>query len=193
MREYDAYFLEEHVSHSNALHCLLKGRGAYLVGPLARYQLNFDRLSPLVREAAREVGLGPACRNPFQSIVVRSLEILYACDEALRIIEEYQMPESPAIEVQPRAGTGYGCTEAPRGILYHRYQLDDAGVIVDAKIVPPTSQNQKMIEEDLWQFVSQSLQLPEDQLAWQCEQAIRNHDPCISCATHFLKLHVERD
>jgi sulfhydrogenase subunit alpha len=193
VRDYDAHFLEEHVSHSNALHCLLKGRGAYLVGPLARYQLNFDRLSPWVREAAREAGLGPACRNPFQSIVVRSLEILYACDEALRIIEEYQMPESPAIEVQPRAGTGYGCTEAPRGILYHRYQLDDAGVIVDAKIVPPTSQNQKMIEEDLWQLASQSLQLPEDQLAWQCEQAIRNHDPCISCATHFLKLHVERD
>jgi sulfhydrogenase subunit alpha len=193
VRDYDAHFLEEHVSHSNALHCLLKGRGAYLVGPLARYQLNFDRLSPWVREAAREAGLGPACRNPFQSIVVRSLEILYPCDEALRIIEEYQMPESPAIEVQPRAGTGYGCTEAPRGILYHRYQLDDAGVIVDAKIVPPTSQNQKMIEEDLWQLASQSLQLPEDQLAWQCEQAIRNHDPCISCATHFLKLHVERD
>jgi coenzyme F420-reducing hydrogenase alpha subunit len=193
VRDYDAFFLEEHVSHSNALHCLLKGRGAYLVGPLARYQLNFDRLSPLVREAAREAGLGTVCRNPFQSIVVRSLEILYACDEALRIIQEYQMPESPAIEVQPRAGTGYGCTEAPRGILYHRYQLDDAGVIVDAKIVPPTSQNQKMIEEDLWQFVSQSLQLPEDQLAWQCEQAVRNHDPCISCATHFLKLHVERD
>ena len=193
VRNYDAHFLEEHVSHSNALHCLLKGRGAYLVGPLARYQLNFDQLSPWVREAAREAGLGPACRNPFQSIVVRSLEILYACDEALRIIEEYQMPESPAIEVQPRAGTGYGCTEAPRGILYHRYQLDDAGVIVDAKIVPPTSQNQKMIEEDLWQLASQSLQLPEDQLAWQCEQAIRNHDPCISCATHFLKLHVERD
>jgi len=193
VRDYDAHFLEEHVSHSNALHCLLKGRGAYLVGPLARYQLNFDQLSPWVREAAREAGLGPACRNPFQSIVVRSLEILYACDEALRIIEEYQMPESPAIEVQPRAGTGYGCTEAPRGILYHRYQLDDAGAIVDAKIVPPTSQNQKMIEEDLWQLASQSLQLPEDQLAWQCEQAIRNHDPCISCATHFLKLHVERD
>ena len=193
VRDYDAHFLEEHVSHSNALHCLLKGRGAYLVGPLARYQLNFDRLSPWVREAAREAGLGPACRNPFQSIVVRSLEILYACDEALRIIQEYQMPESPAIEVQPRAGIGYGCTEAPRGILYHRYQLDDAGVIVDAKIVPPTSQNQKMIEEDLWQLASQSLQLPEDQLAWQCEQAIRNHDPCISCATHFLKLHVERD
>jgi sulfhydrogenase subunit alpha len=193
VRDYDAHFLEEHVSHSNALHCLLKGRGAYLVGPLARYTLNFDRLSPLAREAAREAGLAPACRNPFQSIVVRSLEILYACDEALRIVEEYQMPDRPAIDVQPRAGTGYGCTEAPRGLLYHRYQLDDEGVILDAKIVPPTSQNQKTIEEDLWQFVSQSLQLPEDQLTWQCEQAIRNHDPCISCATHFLNLHVERD
>jgi coenzyme F420-reducing hydrogenase alpha subunit len=87
---------------------------------------------------------------------------------------------------------GYGCTEAPRGILYHRYGVDHEEKIVDAKITPPTSQNQKAIEEDLLEFVSERWQMPEDELTWQCEQAVRNYDPCISCATHYLKLKVER-
>jgi sulfhydrogenase subunit alpha len=191
--EFGDHFVEEHVPYANALHSALKERGAYFVGPLARYNLNSDRLSPLAQEAARDAGLGPACRNPFKSIVVRSVETVYACDEALRIIDEYEMPEKPAVEVQPRAATGHGCTEAPRGILYHRYSVDDQGVILDAKIVPPTAQNQKSIEADLWQFVSKCMDLPDEELAWRCEQAIRNYDPCISCATHFLKLHIERE
>jgi len=190
---YDEYFVEEQVPYSNALHSVLKGRGAYFMGPLARYNLNFDKLSPVAREAAHTAGLRPECRNPFQSIVVRSVEILYACDEALRLIDAYERPESPAVEVQPRTARGYGCTEAPRGSLYHRYQIDDEGVILDAKIVPPTSQNQKTIENDLYRFVPRYLDLPKDQLTWRCEQAIRNYDPCISCATHFLNLQIERE
>ena len=191
--EYDDHFVEEHVPYTNALHSVLKERGVYLVGPLARYNVNFDKLSPLAQQAARDAGLGPVCLNPFKSIIVRSVEILYAYDEALRIIDEYEMPEKPAVEVQPRAGTGYGCTEAPRGILYHRYRVDDQGVILDAKIVAPTSQNQKSVESDLWQFVPKYMDLPPDELTWRCEQAIRNYDPCISCSAHFLKLHIERE
>ena len=190
--DYEDHFAEEHVPHSHALHSRLKDRGAYLVGPLARYNLNFDRLPPLVQEAARSAGLGPVCRNPFQSIVVRSLEILYAVEEALRLIAAYEEPERPAIPIEPRAGAGCGCTEAPRGILYHHYRLDDQGVIQTAKIVPPTSQNQKSMEADLALFAEKNLHLPQDRLTWQCEQTIRNYDPCISCATHFLKLEVER-
>jgi sulfhydrogenase subunit alpha len=193
VQEYEDHFAEEHVPYSNALHSVLKGGGAYFVGPLARYNLNFDRLSPLAQEAAREAGLGPTCQNPFQSIIVRSVETLYAFDEALRIIEEYEMPDRPALDLHPRASTGYACTEAPRGILYHRYRLNDAGLILDAKIVPPTSQNQKIIENDLRHYVEQAMDLADEQLTWQCEQAIRNYDPCISCATHFLKLHIERE
>ncbi len=192
VREYEDHFIEEHVAYSNALHSRLKARGAYLAGPLARYNLNFDRLSPLAQEAARLAGLGPTCHNPFQSIIVRSVEILYAFDEALRLIEQYEQPERPFVEMQPRASTGCACTEAPRGILYHRYVLDDQGIIREARIIPPTSQNQKTIENDLRHYVEQHLDLPEDQLTWQCEQAIRNYDPCISCATHFLKLQIER-
>lgn len=191
-QEYEDHFVEEHVPHSNALHAVLKERGAYFVGPMARYNLNFDRFSPLVQEAARDTGLGPECRNPFKSIVIRSLEILYAFDEALRVIEQYEMPDQPAVEMHPHASIGHAITEAPRGILYHRYRLDDEGLILDAKIIPPTSQNQKTIEDDLRGYVTQFISLPEEQLTWQCEQAIRNYDPCISCATHFLKLHIER-
>jgi len=187
---YDKYFTEEHVEHSNALHSTLKNTGAYFVGPLARYNLNFDRLSSLAQEAAREAGLGSGCRNPFQSIVVRAVETLYACDEALRIIDQYEPPPVAAVDVHPRAATGYGCTEAPRGMLYHRYKVSDEGLILDAKIVPPTSQNQKVIEQDVTQFVTKYLALPQEELQWKCEQAIRNYDPCISCATHFLKLEI---
>jgi len=190
--DYEDNFIEEHVEHSNALHSILKQQGPYFVGPLARYNLNFDRLSPLAQEAAREAGVAPICRNPFRSIVIRSVEILYACDEALRIIAEYEPPERPANATPVRAASGCSCTEAPRGILYHRYRLDGQGTILDAKIVPPTSQNQKVIEQDLSHFVTKFLTLPEKDLGWRCEQAVRNYDPCISCATHFLRLEIDR-
>jgi coenzyme F420-reducing hydrogenase alpha subunit len=193
VNEYENYFAEEHVQHSNALHSVIRDRGNYFVGPLARYSLNFDRLSPIAQEAARSVGLSETCRNPFKSIVIRSIETLYACDEALRIIDGYDAPDRACIEVQPHAGTGTGCTEAPRGILYHRYRLDDDGIILDAKIVPPTSQNLRTIERDLWEFVPKNLHLPQDKLTRRCEQAIRNYDPCISCATHFLKLRIVQE
>jgi coenzyme F420-reducing hydrogenase alpha subunit len=119
--------------------------------------------------------------------------VLWACDESIRIIEGYEQPDQPALEITPRAGTGFAATEAPRGVLYHRYEIDEKGEILDARIVPPTSQNQKSIEEDLRRFIEPRVDLPDEQLTWQCEQAIRNYDPCISCATHFLKLDVRRD
>jgi coenzyme F420-reducing hydrogenase alpha subunit len=192
VREFDQHFVEQQVAWSNALHCTLKARGAYLVGPLARFNLNFDRLAPLAQAAARDAGLDGTVRNPFRGIVVRAVEVLHACDEALRIIETYEEPDSPSIAVEPAAAAGHGCTEAPRGILYHRYRIDGEGLIAEAKIVPPTSQNQKTIEQDLRQYVPPRVELPVDRLTWQCEQAIRNHDPCISCATHFLKLELRR-
>ncbi len=192
-REFDEHFSEEHVQHSNALHSSINGRGAYLVGPMARFNLNFDRLSPLAQQAAREAGLNGACRNPFRSIIVRAVELLWCFDEALRLLRNYDRPGIPSVEVTPRAGTGYAATEAPRGLLYHRYKLDETGQILDARIVPPTSQNQKTIENDLRHFASPRATLPAEQLRWQCEQAIRNYDPCISCATHFLELRIEQE
>ncbi len=191
--EFDDHVIEEHVEHSNALYARLRERGAYLAGPLARYNLNFDRLSPLAQEAAREAGLGPVCRNPFKSIVVRAVEVLYAFDEAVRLIDAYEQPDRPFVPIEARAGTGHGWTEAPRGMLYHRYDLDEEGKILKARIVPPTSQNQLSIEEDLFGLVSEMIDAPEQELQLRCEQAIRNYDPCISCATHFLRIDVERE
>jgi len=190
--EYEEHFEEEHVERSTALHSRLRERGTYLCGPLARYSLNYEQLSPLAREAAREGGLETSCRDPFRSIVVRSVELVYACDEALRLIGDYEEPELPAVEVPPVAGTGFGASEAPRGLCYHRYDVDADGTILQAKIVPPTSQNQQAIEDDLSAVVGRNVQLGDDELRHLCEQTIRNYDPCISCATHFLTLDIQR-
>jgi coenzyme F420-reducing hydrogenase alpha subunit len=190
--EYDEQFVEEHVERSNALHSRLRSGGTYLCGPLARFSLNSDRLGPIAQEAAREAGVEPPCRDPFRSIVVRSVELVYACDEALRLIAAYEEPDAPAVEFEPVAGTGFGATEAPRGLLYHRYSVDGDGTILDAKIVPPTSQNQLAIEDDLRGVVGRYSSLADEELRRLCEQTIRNYDPCISCATHFLTLEMER-
>ena len=190
--EYDEHFEELHAERSNALQSQLRGGGTYLCGPLARYSLGSAQLSALAREAAADAGLGDECRDPFRSIVVRSVELVFACDEALRLIEAYAEPDRPAEPVEPVAGTGYGVSEAPRGLLYHRYRIDGDGTILDAKIVPPTSQNQLAIEDDLRDVVARNARLDDEALRGLCEQTIRNYDPCISCATHFLDLEVER-
>jgi sulfhydrogenase subunit alpha len=190
--EFNAHVIEEQVPHSNALHARIRERGSYLTGPLARYNTSSDRLWPLAQSAAREGGLGRVCSNPFQSVIVRAVELVQACDEALSIIDLYEPPDRPAVEVRPRRAVGHGATEAPRGMLYHRYGIDDDGVILDAWIVPPTSQNLRSIEEDLRAVVERYVALPDEALRERCEQTIRNHDPCISCATHFLELTVDR-
>jgi coenzyme F420-reducing hydrogenase alpha subunit len=186
------HFVERHVAHSNALHCVLRERGSYQVGPLARFNLNHDQLSQGARAAAAECRLVAPCRNPFRSIVARAVELVHACEEALEIIERYEPPPAPRAVVQARAGVGHGCTEAPRGILYHRYEVNGEGDVVKAWIVPPTSQNQKRIEDDLREFVPSVAALGDEELTWRCEQMVRNYDPCISCATHSLKTTVVR-
>jgi coenzyme F420-reducing hydrogenase alpha subunit len=190
--EFEDHFIERHVKHSNALQCQLRRRGSYLVGPLARFNLNYDKLPEAARQVARDCGLAVPCRNPFRSIVVRAVEMVFACAEALRIIEVYEPPAAPRVRPAPREGAGAAITEAPRGILYHRYELDGAGLIRSARIIPPTSQNQKRIEEDLGRLLPGLLDRPAEEITWRAEQAIRNYDPCISCATHFLKLRMER-
>ncbi|MCB1123833.1 MAG: nickel-dependent hydrogenase large subunit, partial [Verrucomicrobiae bacterium] len=190
---FSEFITEEHVEHSTSLHAFIQKRGAYHVGPLARYNLNIDRLTENTRELARKVGLETPCNNPFKSIVVRSLETFWAVEEALRILDAYVEPKAPSVTINAKAGVGHGCSEAPRGILYHRYELDSEGLIKDALIVPPTSQNQKMIEADLLKFVENYVHLEDDELQWKCEQAVRNYDPCISCSCHFLNLRVNRD
>jgi sulfhydrogenase subunit alpha len=191
--DYEDHFVEHQVKHSHALHSRRRARGAYLVGPLARFNLNFDVLSKLARDTALECGLKVPCRNQFKSIIVRAIETLYACEEALRLIGEYEPPEVPRAAFEPKRARGCAITEAPRGILYHRYEIDERGLILSARIVPPTAQNQKTIEDDLWELAPTLLNRPVEELTWRCEQAIRNYDPCISCATHFLKVRIENE
>lgn len=190
--EYEAHFAERQVAHSTALHSLLHGR-PYLVGPLARLNLNRDRLAGPAAAALAATGIRFPSGNLFHSIVARAAEIHYALLEAIRILEAYEVPPAPFVEIAPRRGVGFGCTEAPRGLLWHRYETGDGGSIRSARIVPPTSQNQARIEEDLRQSLEAfGLERGDDELRRRGERVIRNYDPCISCATHFLKLSVRR-
>ena len=191
--EFASEFTETHVERSNALHAAHVRDGTYLVGPMARFALNAERLDDDTRSLAREVGLDPGERNPFRSIVVRALETFWAFGEALRIVDGYRRPDASAVEVEPRAGVGYGCSEAPRGMCGHRYELDDDGRVGPAQIVPPTSQNQAAVEADLRAFVESHLDLSDEVLGLRCEQVVRNHDPCISCATHALRVEIDRE
>ncbi|MEU1198637.1 nickel-dependent hydrogenase large subunit [Streptomyces sp. NPDC005813] len=208
LRHFSEHVTEQQVPHSSALHARLDGR-RHLTGPLARYAISGHLLSPSARQAAREAGLGDpplavsdtgtavrhdVCTNPYRSILVRAVEVVYAVEEALRIIGAYEPPARPYVEVPPRAGVGHGATEAPRGLLYHRYCLSDDGLITDALLVPPTAQNQGAIEEDLRVLVQNALDRgvsSDADLARLCERAVRNHDPCISCSAHFLDVDID--
>ncbi len=190
--DFEHYFSEHQVAHSTALHALLEGQ-PYLVGPLARLNLNHDRLPGEVRDALAACGICFPSQNMFHSIVARAVEIYYALLEAIHILADYQPTTMPYVEVRPQRGVAYACTEAPRGILWHRYEVDSGGRIIKARIVPPTSQNQARIEEDLRHALqAYGLAKSDQELRLFGEQIIRNYDPCISCATHFLKLKVQR-
>ena len=190
--EFDAHFAEQHVPHSTALFSTYHGQ-PYLVGPLARLNLNHERLPERINTLLAEAGFVLPSRNLFHSLLARAVEILLALHEALRLLEGYRVPDSPWVAATPRAGVATGCTEAPRGLLWHRYEMDDDGRVVNARIVPPTSQNQGRIEEDLrLSLLNFGLVHADDALRLHCEKVIRNYDPCISCATHFLRMNVER-
>jgi coenzyme F420-reducing hydrogenase alpha subunit len=191
--EFEQAFEERQVPHSTALQAVRSSTGdAYFVGALARVNLSFDRLSETARRTADEIGFAPPCRNPFRGIIARGLEVIHAYEEALSILREYREPSVERIDVPLGAGEGCAATEAPRGLLYHRYRLDDAGLVSLAKIVPPTSQNQGRIEQDLASWLPQIVGEPDDAVARSCERIIRNYDPCISCSTHFLRVTWER-
>lgn len=190
---FESRFAEKQVAHSTALHCLLDGK-PYLVGPLARLALNHDRLPQAVREALAGAGVRLPMRDSFLGATARAAEIYFALLEALRILDDYDEPAAPDVPVTPRAGIGFGATEAPRGLLWHRYEVDARGRIVAARIVPPTSQNQARIEDDLrLTLQAYGLDHSDDELRHMGETVIRNYDPCISCATHFLDLTVHRE
>jgi sulfhydrogenase subunit alpha len=184
--------VERQVPHSNALQARLHDGAAFLTGPMARLYHAAELLHPIARELMREVGLPREVKNPYRSIVVRTIELVHAFADAIELVRAYVPPEAPHATVVPRASIGCGATEAPRGLLWHRFEIAGGGRIADARIVPPTSQNQARIEADLVSLAPRLLALPHDQATRLCEQLIRAYDPCISCATHFLDLQITR-
>jgi len=183
---------ERHVPHTTALHSVIRGRGAYMVGPLARLNLNADKLHPraaeLLPQVTRHVGHELPWRNNFLSLPARALETVHALALAADILERYEPPARPRIEIIPRIGSGGHGTEAPRGVCWHQYQTNGDGTIAEAQICPPTAQNQMTIEEDLVELAPEIADLDDEAAALRCEHLIRNYDPCISCSVHFLKL-----
>ena len=191
--EFERAYLEEHIEHSTALHSSRADSGeSYFVGPLARINLNLEKLMPQALEAARSCGVSWPCRNPYMGIVARAIELIHACEEALAIIEAYREPASSRVEFKLHAGEGCAATEAPRGLLYHRYRINDRGLVEFARIIPPTAQNYHRMEDDLRAILPGVLDQSEAEIAQVCEKLIRTYDPCISCSTHFLKLRLER-
>ncbi len=189
--EFEKFVEERHLPHSTALHARIKGE-PYFLGPLARLNNNLDRLPPETKKLVDDTKITWPSSNPYHSAMARALEIHLALIEARRLMRGYRVPPKAYVDATPRAGVGMAATEAPRGILWHRYEMDDRGLVKRARIVPPTSQNQAQIEADLTATVHESLTLNDDDLRQRLEASIRNYDPCISCSTHFLRLTVER-
>jgi coenzyme F420-reducing hydrogenase alpha subunit len=189
---WDDAFEEIHVEGTNALQARTRSGEVYLLGPAARVTLAGAKLHPLAAQALAETGLADAIRtNIYWSIAARAIELLHACAEARDLIDAYQRPSEPRVAWTSRPGRAAWATEAPRGLLFHRYEVDERGFIADAQIVPPTSQNQAAIEADLRAFAPSVLDLPHDVATVRLEQLIRSYDPCISCATHFLDVKIE--
>jgi sulfhydrogenase subunit alpha len=192
--DWGSAFEELHLEGTNALHARTRDGEVYLLGPTARITLAADQLHPLAAEALAATGLRDEIRvNIHRSIVARAVELLHACAEARDLIDGYRPPSRPRAPFTPQAGIAAWSTEAPRGLLHHRYEVDEVGHVTKAQIVPPTSQNQGAIEADLAAFAPNVLELPHAEATHQMEMLIRAYDPCISCATHFLDLRVADD
>lgn len=190
--DYPEHFKEHQVRHSTAFYSLLDGKD-YLVGPLARMNHNFDVLPDNIRYVAEQLGIAFPSQNMFSSIQARALECLWALFAAQQILQ-FECPTGEAnVSYSARPGACSFSTEAPRGLIFHHYDIDDEGKIGTCSIIPPTSQNQARIEQDLRYSVAQyGLDKTDTQLKQFCEQLIRNYDPCISCSTHFLDFTLRR-
>jgi coenzyme F420-reducing hydrogenase alpha subunit len=186
--DFEKYYLEEHVRHSNSLHSRGKEGKSYMVGPLARLNLNHAQLNDRCQALLKELKIQFPIRNPFKALFARAVELVQVYEDAIGLVKEYN-PQGPSrIEFKPRTGEGCGASEAPRGLLFHKYRVDSRGLIETARIVPPTSQNFARMEADLWEFAPKVIHKPHDAATLDCEHLIRSYDPCISCSVHFVRL-----
>lgn len=179
--DFESRFEEFQEPHSTALYSRLRGGGFYLTGALARINNNFGLLPEDLRKILEE---HMPLRNPFKSLIARAVEVVFALRETLKLLEEYEGGEA-SVGYSLRTGEGVGVTEAPRGILYHRYRVNGEGIVEFVNLVPPTAQNQGIMEEDVLAGLEH---FGSDDVHRIAEKLVRNHDPCISCASHFLEV-----
>ncbi len=191
--EFESAYLETHVPHSTALHSHTVDGNPYIVGPLARLNLNHKQLRPLAKQAMEEIGLEMPLKNPYKSLIARAVELVEVSEAAVELAEAYAPTGASCVEVPLKDAEGFGSSEAPRGTLYHHYRMDADGFIQYAKITPPTAQNYPRMEADLWKLAPTVIDRPHKEASLACEHLIRSYDPCISCSTHFLKLHIEEE
>jgi len=190
--DFEKNYIETHVERSNALHSHTLKNSTYFVGPLARFNLNYKKLRNMAREAASSIRLKPPLRNPYKGLLARAVELVHVCDLAIELANAYH-PQGPShVEFTVQPGEGWGVSEAPRGLLYHRYVVDEQGLVRFARITPPTAQNFAQMEADLWALAPSVVTQPQEEASLAFEHLLRSYDPCISCATHFLKLNIER-
>ncbi|MCS7010159.1 MAG: Ni/Fe hydrogenase subunit alpha [Anaerolineales bacterium] len=191
VEEFDRVYLEEHVPHSNALHGRTIDGNVYLVGPLARLNLNHEQLSPIAQKALREADLKLPLRNPYKSLIARAIELVEAYETAIELVKQYHPSGKSQAPLTLKTSVGAGASEAPRGLLFHRYAVNDQGMVLRARIVPPTAQNLPRIEADLAALVPQLVSMSNEEATLTAEHLVRSYDPCISCATHFLRVQIE--
>jgi coenzyme F420-reducing hydrogenase alpha subunit len=190
--DFEKNYIETHVERSNALHSHTVKDSTYFVGPLARFNLNYKKLRNMAREVASSIRLKPPLRNPYKGLLARAVELVHVCDLAIELANAYH-PQGPShVEFSVLPGEGWGVSEAPRGLLYHRYVVDEQGFVRFARITPPTAQNFAQMEADLWALAPSVVTQPQEEASLTFEHLLRSYDPCISCATHFLKLNIER-
>jgi len=190
-QDYAKYFEEKQVPHSYAKHSNVKKRGSFMVGALARLNLNYDWLSKDAKAVAKEAGLSFPVYNSFAINMAQAVEIVHCIDECVNLIGEIDLrEEDKSFEI--KAGEACALTEAPRGLLQHNYKINKEGVIVKADIVTPTAHNVLNMENDLRQLIPEVLNRSQDEITLLCEELIRSYDPCFSCSVHFLKLNIRK-
>src|SRR3972149_9561102 len=170
-------------------------RESYMVGALARLNINYDRLSPLAKKIAKMFGLKPVCHNPFMNNVAQLAEVVHSVEDSIRLINELEttglqpQPDYNKPEVKVKAGRGVGAVEVPRGILFHDYTYNEKGVCTKANCIIPTNQNHGNIELDMKALLPTILNKTEKEIELSLEMLVRAYDPCISCSTHCVRVH----
>ncbi len=188
-------FTNEYIKPTSTAKWTRHKRESYMVGALARFNLNYEKLSPLAKEVAGIFGLKPVCHNPFMNNVAQLVETVHTVEDSIRLIGEIEksglksQPEYNRPEVKIKAGRGISAVEVPRGVLFHDYTYNAKGVCTKANCIIPTNQNHGNIEQDMKALVPKLLDKTEKEIELSLEMLVRAYDPCISCSTHAVKIH----